>query len=257
MSIDKLNFKSENLTVDWIGFNIQGLVNIKQVKQIAEYLLLNFGFNSTFAIGPNGKQETLFFNSKNKYQVYFRVYRYSDIYWDGLKIDFSGNNAAQVYQFIQEQKLDWNIFQLSNLSLSRFDLFYFREIKSNHKKRQLKTFITDIIAKRDNKYKKSNLNYERDTKGYILRIGNRKSSNFYRIYQTKNGLRFELEIKKNQIKQVTNLLVCYDIKQFEETLTKHFYTHSKKLLIFDDCYMDWLIKYFQKSSLKYGLGFTV
>ena len=78
--IDKLNFKSENLTVDWIGFNIQGLVGIKQVKQIAEYLLLNFGFNSTFAIGPNGKQETLFFNSKNKYQVYFRVYRYSDIY---------------------------------------------------------------------------------------------------------------------------------------------------------------------------------
>ena len=42
MSIDKLNFKSENLTVDWIGFNIQGLVDIKQVKQIAEYLLLNF-----------------------------------------------------------------------------------------------------------------------------------------------------------------------------------------------------------------------
>ena len=35
-------------------------------------------------------------------------------------------------------------------------------------------------------------------KNYILRIGNRKSSNFYRIYQTKDGLRFELEIKKNQ-----------------------------------------------------------
>ena len=149
MSIDKLNFKSENLTVDWIGFNIQGLVDIKQVKQIAEYLLLNFGFNSTFAIGPNGKQETLFSNSKNKYQVYIRVYRYSDIYWDGLKIDFSGNNAAQVYKFIQEQKLDWNIFQLSNLSLSRFDLCYFQKIKSSHKKEQLRRFITDIIAKID------------------------------------------------------------------------------------------------------------
>ena len=107
---------------------------MKQVKQIAEYLFLNFGFNSTFAIGLNGKQETLFSNSKNKYQVSIRVYRYSDIYWDGLKIDFSGNNAAQVYKFIQEQKLDWNIFQLSNLSLSRLGLGYFREIKLNHKK---------------------------------------------------------------------------------------------------------------------------
>ena len=140
--------------------------------------------------------------------------------------------------------MDWNIFQLSNLNLSRFDLCYFREIESNHKKRQLKRFITNIIAKIENKYKKSNLNYNRGTKGYILRIGNRKSSNFYRIYQTKNGLRFELEIKNNQIKQVKNLLFCYDIKQLEETLTKHFYTHSKKLLIFDDCYTDWLIKYF-------------
>ena len=252
MNQNKLNFKSENLTVDWIGFNIQGLVDIKQVKQIAEYLFLNFGFNSTFAIGPNGKQETLFSNSKNKYQVYIRVYRYSDIYWDGLKIDFSGNNAAQVYKFIQEQKLDWNIFQLSNLSLSRFDLCYFREIKLNQKKGQLNRFITNIIDKIGNKYKKNNLNYDRSTKGYILRIGNRKSSNFYRIYQTKNGLRFELEIKKNQIKQVTNLLFCYNIKQFEETLTKHFYTHSKKVLIFDDCYTDWLIKYFRKNSKPVG-----
>lgn len=256
MSVDKLNFKSENLTVDWIGFNIQGLVDIKQVKQIAEYLLLNFGFNSTFAIGPNGKQETLFFNSKNKYKVYFRVYKYSDIYWDGLKIDFSGNNAAQVYKFIQEQKLDWNIFQLPNLSLSRFDLCYFREIKSNYRKGQLKSFISNTIAKIDNKHKRNNFNYDRSTKGYILRIGNRKSSNFYRIYQTKKGLRFELEIKKNRVKQVTNLLFCYDIKQFEETLTKHFYTHSKKVLMFDNCYTDWLIKYFRKGNKPVGFLVT-
>ena len=141
---------------------------------------------------------------------------------------------------------------MSNLSLSRFDLCYFREIKLNHKKGQLKRFITNIIDKIDNKYKKNNLNYDRSIKGYILRIGNRKSSNFYRIYQTKNGLRFELEIKKNQIKQVTNLLFCYDIQQFEETLTKHFYTHSKKVLTFDDCYTDWLIKYFRKNSKPVG-----
>ena len=104
--------------LDWIGFNIQGFVEKKQIKQIAEYLFQNFGFNSIFAVGLGGKEEALFKDPKNNYQVSFRLYRYSDIYWDGIKIDFSGNNAVQVYNLIKEQKFDWNIFQLSNLSLS-------------------------------------------------------------------------------------------------------------------------------------------
>ena len=134
--------------------------------------------------------------------------------------------------------MDWTIFQLDNLSLSRFDLCYFREIKSNHKKVQLKRFIITIIAKIDNNYKINNLNYARSTKGYILRIGNKKSSKSPRIYQTKNSLKFELKIKNNQIKQVTDLLFYYDIKQCEEMLPKYFYTYSKKVLTFDDCYTD-------------------
>lgn len=65
-----------------------------------------------------------------------------------------------------------------------------------------------------------------------------------------------MEIKKNPIKQVTNFLFCYDIKQFEETLTKHFYTHFKKVLTFDDCYTDWLIKYFRKNNKLVGFLVT-
>nr|YP_010444028.1 hypothetical protein NQY21_pgp170 [Haramonas pauciplastida]UTE94915.1 hypothetical protein HaraPt_p004 [Haramonas pauciplastida] len=53
-----------------------------------------------------------------------------------------------------------------------------------------------------------------------------------------------MEIKNNKIKQVTNLLFSYDIK--------HFYTHSKKVLTFDDCYTDWLIKYFRKNNKPIG-----
>jgi hypothetical protein len=56
-----------------------------------------------------------------------------------------------------------------------------------------------------------------------------------------------LDIKKKQIKQLSNLLFCNDIEQFEEILTKHFYTYSKKALILNDCYTDWLIKYFRKN----------
>ena len=40
--LNKLTFKDENLVVDWIGFNIQGLLNRKQVEIIAKYLFENF-----------------------------------------------------------------------------------------------------------------------------------------------------------------------------------------------------------------------
>lgn len=144
--------------------------------------------------------------------------------------------------------MDWNIFQLSNLSLSRFDLCYFRERKLTDQKDQCEKLFSNSISKLANRYKKNSLNLDRSTKGYIFWIGNRKSSNFYRIYQTKNGLRFELGIKKKSIKQVSNLLFCYDIEQFEEILTKHFYTYSKKVLTLNYCYTDWLIKYFRKND---------
>lgn len=249
---NKLSFKSENLQVDWLGFNIPGLANQKEVEIIANYLFQNFGFNSTFAFGSDGKQEILFSNLRNKHHVYFRAYKYSDMYWDGIKIDFSGKNATQIYKIIQEQKLDWNIFKLPNLSLSRLDLCYFREIKLTDQKDQCEKLFSDSISKLANRYKKNKFNFDQSTKGYILRIGNRKSSNFYRIYQTKDGLRFELEIKKKLIKEVSNLLFCYDIEQFEETLTKHFYTWSKKVLTLNDYDTDWLIKYFRKNEKPRG-----
>ena len=71
---NKLSFESENLVVDWIGFNIEELVNRKEVEIIANYLFWNFGFNSTFAIGSDEKEKILFNNPNNKYHVYLRTY---------------------------------------------------------------------------------------------------------------------------------------------------------------------------------------
>ena len=48
---NQLSFESENLVVDWIGFNIQGLID---PKPIANYLF-HFGFNSTRCFGSNRK----------------------------------------------------------------------------------------------------------------------------------------------------------------------------------------------------------
>ena len=98
MTRNKSSFKSENLIVDWIGLDSTSKDLLTEAKQIAKYLFRNFGFNSTFAVELDGKEETLLNDPKNKYKVSFREYKYSDIYWDGIKIDF--NAVLTVISFI-------------------------------------------------------------------------------------------------------------------------------------------------------------
>ena len=64
MKQNKLTFQSQNLVVDWIGFNIQGSVDLKPT---AKYLFEAFGFNSTIAKRINGKwkSQDLKYDSKN------------------------------------------------------------------------------------------------------------------------------------------------------------------------------------------------
>lgn len=77
MNQNKLNFESEKLVVDYISFNIQGLVDRKQVKRIAKSFFQILVFNSIFAKGSNGNEENLFFDSQNQHQVSFRYYLYA------------------------------------------------------------------------------------------------------------------------------------------------------------------------------------
>jgi hypothetical protein len=44
MNQNKLTFDTENLAVDWVGFNIEGSIDI---EPIANYLFELLGFNST------------------------------------------------------------------------------------------------------------------------------------------------------------------------------------------------------------------
>ena len=189
-------------------------------------------------------KESILVDSKNSYEVLFVI---ENSYWKGTKLDFSGLNGKFFYSLVQQKLVSWELF--SSATLGRFDINFSRKNRVFDK-----TSVEDFFEDCHKKVRRTNKNvkFEKKSSGVSLKIQNRKSDHFYRIYQTKNGLRFELEIKNNQIKQVTNLLFCYDIKQFEETLTKHFYTHSKKLLIFDNCYTDWLIKYFRKNSKPVG-----
>jgi len=140
----KFTFESENLVVDYISFNIQGLGDRKQVERIAKYFFQILGFNSTFAKGSTGNEEDLFFDFQNQHQVSFRYYLYASeytTYWSGTKVKFSGKNATQFYNIIKQQKFDWNLFDLKNIKLGRFDYYYFRPITDAPTDDKLKHFL--------------------------------------------------------------------------------------------------------------------
>ncbi|WP_297691731.1 hypothetical protein [uncultured Eudoraea sp.] len=247
--LSKLTFESENLEVDWIGFNIQGLLNQKQLEIIANYLFQNFEFNSTFAIGFGGRQENLLWNSKNKYQVSFRAYKYADIYWEGVKIDFSGQNGYQFYNLIVANQVDWEIFNLQQeLTLSRLDLCYTCNNNKMEHKRNFASFLERCYQKVGQNKFIQNVSLQNNHMGSILKIGKRGSPNYYRLYQKDRQIRFELEQRGPKIKFAQDLLNENQIEIFEQIMTRNFFKYSKKVLAMDENYTDWLVDYFRRQN---------
>jgi hypothetical protein len=63
MNPTKLSFESENFRIHYICFNIEGFMELEDIKKIAFYLFEPFGFNSTFISydRTQGWQEKKFF----------------------------------------------------------------------------------------------------------------------------------------------------------------------------------------------------
>jgi ribosomal protein S24E len=199
MHPNKLTFESENLQVDYISFKFQKLENSTQ-KKIADYLF-KLGFNSYKESGKLTKpiKESILVSSKNKFEVCFVE---DNPYWDGTLLHFSGLNASRFYFFSKEQIIDWIIF--SSAVLSRFDLYFERNYKTADKISG-REFLQN--CQKNLKQTNKNISLEKNRKGWILKIGNRKSNHYFRIYETKNSLRFEHEMKGKVLQQYHLLLV--------------------------------------------------
>jgi hypothetical protein len=85
------------------------------------------------------------------------------------------------------------------------------------------------------KSKRRHASWSQNSKGLILRIGSRQSSNYCRVYQKNNGLEFELEMKKGMVKSVQEFLFSDRIEEFEDTLAKHFYRQYGSSVVLDFC----------------------
>ena len=198
MKENNLSFVSENLVVDYISFKFQE--SHCDQNKIAKYLF-NLGFNSYQQSGKSSKpvQERMLVNSKNQFAILF-VNEHS--YWKGTLLQFSGLNASHFYFLAKQNIIDWKIFD--TVTLSRFDIYYSRE---NNK--QDKISSVDFLENCYKKIKQTNKNVtlEKNKLGLILKIGNRRSNNYSRIYQEKSSLKFEYEMKGKSLEKSYNLLV--------------------------------------------------
>ena len=267
MNENKLSFDSENLVVDYISFNISGLVD---PEPIANYFSESLSFNSVLKETFKGKSEDLIFEIRNRYKVSFIKSSYnpdSNSYWTGMTVKFSGKNGQYFYSLVQKKLIDWCIFDLSCTNLGRFDLYYFRKFNPIDQDDFPESFMENSCEKVNSKSKRKKASWKRTPRGLIMRIGNRSNSNYYRVYQkTKKinydvysemnkGLKFELELKNQLVKSFQKLLFTNNIEEFEGKLVEHFYKHSKKCFVLYTYYTDWSKKNSFKSKIRNQLEF--
>nr|YP_009686254.1 hypothetical protein [Halamphora calidilacuna]QDR25068.1 hypothetical protein [Halamphora calidilacuna] len=130
------------------------------------------------------------------------------------------------------------MFDLSSTNLGRFDLYYFRKSNPTNQDEPPESLMENSCYKVKSKSKRKKACWKRTRRGPIMRIGNRSSSNYYRVYQktqiinydvyseVNHGLEFELELQNKLVKLFQQFLFANQIEEFEDRLVQHF---SKQL----------------------------
>jgi hypothetical protein len=231
---NNFSFEFENLMVDWISFKFQNF-DEKKENEIT-YYLFKLGFNSYQQSGKlaSPMKKSIQINPSNEFEVLLVK---EGPYWKGTTVNFSGTNAPIFYKFIQETRIDWEIFSFG--VLSRFNLSYQREIKKSEKA-SLTTFFENCQKKICPPTKTSCL--ERNKRGWVLKIGNRRSNKYYRIYETENYLKFKYEMKGKLIENYHKLLISNELDELEKKLSSDFWVSFGKLLPLESSYLDWLVR---------------
>ena len=99
--MSQLSFKNQGLTVDWISFNIQGIVDPKAIADgLTKYFTPHVLIDDVPTIGFHG--------FKKKHKVSVRQYTGSKGYWTGTQIICSGKDTAYLYKLIKTQRFDWS-----------------------------------------------------------------------------------------------------------------------------------------------------
>lgn len=119
------SLKSESLRIDYIRWN---LVPLKpdQIYKTASYFK-TLGFNSYQKDRDNSKsRQEITFDRRNLYEVVFIL---KINYQEGTHIEFSGASANKIFDFINQERLQWQKFLQDKAILRRIDICYDRDQK--------------------------------------------------------------------------------------------------------------------------------
>lgn len=160
-----------------------------------------------------------------------------------IQLQFPGVSGKQFYKLIKQRTIQWK--KIPNPVFSRLDLVYQRISNSNDTISTI-DFINSCYIQFQELHSSKNLVSERNQKGLILKIGNRRSSKHYRIYTNKNNnlLRFEAEMKGDLIKDFQDLLITssFEEHEFESKIAYQFFKYSFEIFssLNQSSHIDWL-----------------
>jgi hypothetical protein len=164
-------FQSESLNIDSIGFNLTNL-DSNQILKLASYFQ-TLGFNSYQKNREENKsREELNIDLTNKFELTFILnFPYQK---EMIQLQFPGVSGKQFYQLIKQKTIQWEKLTKFDLILSRFDLVYQCINKSNDKI-DSKKFINSCFQQFQDYHPHKNLVVEKNKKGLLFKIGNRRS----------------------------------------------------------------------------------
>ena len=233
-----LNFDSANLALDWISFNLEGLMDPRIIAdRVSKHFTPRILIDDESKIGYHGL--------KKKYKVSIRQYTGSKGYWVGTKIIFSGNNASYFYELIKTKKIDWSLLKFDQhpLSLGRIDLCFSRLNGFNHTTKLFDEFLVNSRSQIQNHTSTRHIRLQDFPDGKILKVNRRNNSVHYRVYQKDQRVRFEIELKHRQTKFVQDYLFQNQFDVFEHQLVTQYFQYSERVLCLDYPYTDWVLDF--------------
>ena len=233
-----INLNSENLVVDWLSFNLEGLIDPGIIgHRLSKHFTPHVLIDDVPTIGFHGL--------KKKYKVSIRQYTGSKGYWVGTMIIFSGKNAAYFYKLIETQRFDWGLlkFDQQTLSLGRIDLYFSRPNDLNHTSKLFDAFLVDSRSQIQNHTTSRHIRLQDFPNGKILKVNRRNNSVHYRVYQKDQRVRFEIELKHRQTKLVQDYLFQNQLDIFEHQLVIQYFKYSERVLSLDYIYTDWIVDF--------------
>jgi hypothetical protein len=106
--------------------------------------------------------------------------------------------------------------------LGLFDLHVLRDVSDSESREELSLFRKNFYEKVRANCRKKYAEYFVRKKGLLIEIGSRGSNHRLRVYEKKNFLEFELEIKKVAVQSYQDFLFSDNLEEFEDKLVNYY-----------------------------------